>query len=103
MVDLSLINDAILGAFAETTPATITRVADPDVDEVEGIFDSRHFVIAEGEVGVSALVTTLAVRSSVDAPKGSGVLVRGVQYRVKDIRPDAEGWQVLELERAQTD
>jgi hypothetical protein len=98
MIQFRLLNTAVVSAFAE--PATITGNAGPV--EARGIFDSRHFEVqsAEGDVGISELVTTLAVDLTETGPVAVGdtVVVRAASYRVKDMRPDGQGMTVLELE-----
>jgi len=98
MIVFGPLNTAVVGAFAE--PVTITGSA--GAIEARGIFDSRHFDVqlADGEVGVSELVTTLTVNEAETGvvEVGATVVVRATTYRVKDKRPDGQGMTVLELE-----
>ena len=98
MIAFGTLNAAVVGAFAE--PVTITTTG--GAVETRGIFDSRHFEVqdGDGEVGISELVTTLAIDLAETGPVTSGdtVLARETTYRVSDLRPDGQGMVVLELE-----
>lgn len=98
MVDFGPLNDAVLGVFKERDQVvTIGGV------EVEAIYDSRHYVIEEGEAGGSSLISSIAVKTAVAATIAIGttaIVARGISYRAKEKRPDSEGWVVVELERA---
>lgn len=98
MIAYGPLNTAIVSVFSE--PVTIT--GSTGSVETRGIFDSRHFEVqsAEGDVGISELVTTLAVDLTETGPVAAGdmVVVRAATYRVKDMRPDGQGMTVLELE-----
>lgn len=98
MITFGPLNAAVVGAFAE--PVTITGSA--GTVGTRGIFDSRHFEVqgAEGEVGVSELVTTVAIdlAETGSVSVGDTVIARATTYRVADLRPDGQGLVVLDLE-----
>ena len=98
MIAFGPLNTAVVGVFAE--PVTITGSA--GTVETRGIFDRRHFEVqgSEGEVGISELVTTLAVDLAETGPVAVGdtIVVRETTYRVADLRPDGQGMVVLDLE-----
>ena len=98
MIEFGPLNTAVVGVFAE--PVTIT--GSTGTVEARGIFDSRHFEVqgSEGDVGISELVTTLAVDLIETGPVmvGDTVAARETTYRVADLRPDGQGMVVLDLE-----
>lgn len=95
MIDFGPMNDAILGALAETV--TIAGV------EAEAVFDSRHYAFAEGEAGGSALVTAILVKTAVAdtiTVGSTAITARSVDYVARDKRPDSAGMVLIELEEA---
>jgi hypothetical protein len=101
-MDFTTLNTAVASAFAETVTITPAEGSDPEAVETRGIFDSRHYEVEDGGgVGVSTLITTLAVDETETGAVGVGatVVARGVTYTVKDKRPDGQGMTVLDLEK----
>lgn len=101
------VNSTILGAFGEPAKFSWTPNTGDIVDDLDGIFDARHFAVeSEGEVSVSDYQPSLACeRADVSYGEAGGiaegdqVTVRGTAYVVKDMRPDSEGWLILDLRR----
>lgn len=93
------INDAILAVFGEPEEFTLTKDT-ATVVTAKGVFDGRHYLIeSEGDAGVTEYMTTLACKRAdvMPVPIDSTVVVRSTTYLVKDVRPDSEGWVVLQL------
>jgi hypothetical protein len=92
---------------AALTAATAAQVAvfgetvTHDGTSVSGIFDSRYIEVdTGGGAPVSMLVTVLSIAAgSIDPAVGEAVTARGINYIVRDIRPDGGGLTTLILER----
>lgn len=97
-MNIALLNSVVITAFAEQI--LITTNAGSKM--TQGIFDSRYFEVqsSEGEVGMSELVTTLAIdlAETGSVAVGDTVVARETTYRVSDLRPDGQGMVVLDLE-----
>lgn len=93
-----------LDVFAEATPITYTPDGGAAV-EVAGIFD-ENYVLAKGaaQAAVEAVGPAVFLRLSdlpVDPEADDPTLtIRGVEYTVRERRPDGMGGIVLELRRA---
>ncbi len=101
MIDLTVTNDAVGAIYNE---AVEPIWLDAPNRRLSGVFDSRYFEaipLAEGEVGISTKIVSMAVKNDpLDGPiVGERVIVRDTRYRIKDKRPDGEGMAVLELEQ----
>jgi hypothetical protein len=104
----ALVNAPIVGVFGE--PALVRRPGFDDVT-VKGVFDSRYFALDDqGQIGGSTLITTFGFRLGDLDPRSLGLTdlvpsdttftIRGVIYKLSDIKPDSEGWATVQLERA---
>lgn len=97
MIDLGPMNDAVIATWGEAVTLYL-----PGGTAIEGVYDSRHYEVADGEAGGSSKITTVAVREA-DAEAVTEFVTeldaRGVSYRVTEKRGDGGGWVVLALER----
>lgn len=94
-MDFSILNTAVLSAFADKLPITI------DGAPFKAIYDSRHYEAADGEAGSSDLITSVSLRTD-ELPAitdATTIVVRSLSYRVYDKRQDGEGMTTLILER----
>lgn len=94
------LNDAVIDAFAEDDPVVWL---DAPARTRNGVFDSRHYEQESGgEVGVSDLETTLAVKDDPDDPiaVGETLTVHGETWKIVDDRPDGQGMTVYVLQTA---
>lgn len=104
MFDFGAVNDAVAEVFGR---AFTLRRGSTVIATGTGVFDSRHFEVLEGgEVPVSTLVTTIAIRDdeAADVRDGDLIAVPSLgatgNYIVRDVKPDAEGMKILFLEAA---
>ncbi len=108
MVDWDeLVHAPLMAVFGEPTPVQYSIAGAPAIG-VDGIFDegARDLQIVT-EPGVNEVVPILGVRLAQFPAgfnprnaKGDAFLVRGVNYIVKNGKPDSHGWAFLEAARA---
>lgn len=94
MIDPDLVNDAVLAVFGEDSPVLIDGIA------VEASFDSRYYASETGEAGGASLTSSIGIKSAVAADivvEQTVITVRGIDYVARVLRPDSDGWTVVEL------
>lgn len=102
MIDLTVINDAILDTFTDRLPVTLIGPGEPPV-EIEAIYDSRYYTMEMGEMGGATLITSIVVKTAVADTIEIGetaIFARAIEYRAKTKRPESEGMVAVELEKA---
>lgn len=100
--DFGPMNDAVMATFGREVLLYLFGGK-----TIVGIYESHFFAVVGGEIGGTALVTTVTCK----AADVAGVIEEDTELtllvpatgtdricRVKEIRPDAEGYVVLDLE-----
>ncbi|MGF7160130.1 hypothetical protein FHS85_001753 [Rhodoligotrophos appendicifer] len=99
MFDFGIVNQIVTETFGEAVTIRSQGLHEDRV--IKAIFDSRHYVIVDGEAGGSDLMTSITITSE-DASGITAddvVVARQTLYSILDIRPLGEGMSMILLGR----
>ncbi|TXL70106.1 hypothetical protein FHP25_35890 [Vineibacter terrae] len=109
-VDFGALHDACVDAFGVGSDGTgddaraLYRPQRQAPVYVDGIFDNPWLRIdGVGEVPLTSREPRFSCRRAdlpPDAAQGDSIDIKGACYRVRELRPDGQGWVVLDLEAA---